>query len=73
MKIAVDRATPVEPPIRAVVTVIPEAAPALPCGTDPRMALWLGELNMAQPSPISTNGKRIRTTVESRPREAMKN
>src|SRR5437870_10797235 len=61
------------PPVRAVVVFIPEAVPTLSLGTDPKIALWFGELKIAQPRPERTRGKMIRGIEESSPKEAMKN
>ena len=61
------------PPVRAVVVFIPDAVPTLSRGTEPRIALWFGELNIAQPKPIRSNGKMIRGTDASTDKEAMKN
>src|SRR5262249_15604981 len=68
-----ETATPIAPPVRAAVVFIPDAVPTLSLGTDPRIALWFGELKIAQPRPESISGRMIRGTEESRPHEAMKN
>src|SRR5262249_38291242 len=68
-----ESATPIAPPVRAVVVFIPEAVPSLSLGTEPKIALWFGELKKAQPSPESIKGKIMRGIVESRPSEAIKN
>ena len=51
LKRVADRATPMAPPVRAAVATMPEAEPTRSIGTEPRIALWFGELNSAQPSP----------------------
>ena len=61
------------PPVRAAVVFMPDAVPTLSRGTDPKIALWFGELNTAQPSPIRIKGKIMREIEESRPNEAIKN
>src|SRR5512142_31912 len=68
-----ETATPMAPPVRAVVVFIPEAVPAFSRGTLPRIALWLGELNIAQPKPESAIGRTIRAMEEVVSRDAMKN
>src|SRR4029434_8980403 len=52
---------------------MPDAVPTLSRGTEPRIALWLGELKMAQPRPISNNGNMMRGIEESTPNDAIKN
>ena len=59
--------------MRAVVVFIPEAVPSLSLGTEPKIALWFGELKKAQPSPESIKGKMMRGIEECRPNEAIKN
>ena len=61
------------PPVRAAVVFIPDAVPTLSLATDPKIALWFGELKIAQPRPESINGRMIRGTEESGPNDAMKN
>ena len=68
-----ETATPIAPPVRAAVVFIPDAVPTLSLGTDPRIALWFGELKIAQPRPESISGRMIRGTEESGPNDAMKN
>src|SRR4029453_4910062 len=66
-------ATPIAPPVRAAVGFIPDAPPTLPLGTEAKIALWFGELKIAQPRPESISGRIMRGIEESRPKEAMKN
>jgi len=61
------------PPVRAVVVFIPEAVPTLSLGTDPKIAIWFGELKIAKPRTERIRGKMIRGIEESSPKEAMKN
>src|SRR5262249_30281986 len=67
------QATPSAPPVRAVVAVVPEAAPILSVVTEPRMALWFGVLNRPQPRPQSASGKIMLITEEWGPRNATRN
>lgn len=60
-------------PVRAIVVFIAEAVPNLSFGTEPRMALWLGELKIAQPKPVKSRGIMMRGTDESKPNVAIKN
>ena len=48
-----ESATPMAPPVRAVVAIMPAAAPIFSWLTAPRIELWLGALNNAQPTPQS--------------------
>ena len=68
-----ESATPMAPPVRAAVVFMPDAVPTLSRGTEPRIALWFGELKIAQPRPISNNGKMSRGIDESIPNDAIKN
>src|SRR5690349_5773623 len=61
------------PPVRAVVEFIPDAVPTFSRGTEPRMALWLGELKIAQPKPVIAIGRTIRATEDASSSEAIKN
>lgn len=66
-------ATPIAPPVRAVVVFIPEAVPTLSRGTEPKIALWFGELKSAHPRPDNIKGMTMRGIDESRLRDARKN
>lgn len=68
-----ETATPIAPPVRAAVVFIPDALPTLSLGTEPKIALWFGELKIAQPRPESIRGRMMRGMEESKPNEAMKN
>ena len=48
-------------------------APTSSRGTEPRIALWLGELKIAQPKPIKSNGAMMRQIDASMGNEAIKN
>src|SRR5215467_13901879 len=67
------RATPIAAPVRAVVVFIPEAVPTLFRGTEPKIALWFGELKSAHPRPDNIKGMTMRGINESRLRDARKN
>src|SRR5215831_10445417 len=52
---------------------MPDAVPNLSRGTEPKIALWFGELKSAHPRPDNISGTTMRGIDESRPREARKN
>ena len=66
-------ATPIAPPVRAVVVFIPEAVPTLSRGTEPKIALWFGELKSAHPRPDNIKGTTMRGIDESTLSDARKN
>src|SRR5262249_10923762 len=68
-----DAPTPLGPPVRAAVVFSSDAVAILSLGTDPKIALWFGELKIAQPKPESISGRMIRGTEEFGPSDPMKN